>query len=441
MYEEMIKKIQTGEFTYAVVGMGYVGLPLALEAAKSGINVIGFDIDEEKIAKLSNGVSYISDVSNSDLHGVLKSGMFRPTSDEAFLKESDVISICVPTPLSKTREPDMRFVLAASETVRRNMKKGQLIILESTTYPGTTREILLPAVAKNGYTVGSDVFVAFSPERVDPGNPKYHIKNTPKVVGGITEKCTQLAVEFYSKFIEHVYPVSSPEVAEMTKLLENIFRAVNIALVNEIMLLCDRMGINVWEVVEAAGTKPFGFMKFYPGPGLGGHCIPIDPFYLSWKAKEFDFWTEFIELAGRISENIPYYVIDKAFRALNSVGKPLKSSTVLVLGLAYKRDIADVRHSPASKIVRLLSDEKARVLVHDFYVEEKDYVEEFAFDGVQRVDDPYEAASQADLVILVTDHTAYDYEKLAKQADLILDTRNAFKNVKNPELRKKIWLL
>jgi UDP-N-acetyl-D-glucosamine dehydrogenase len=441
VYEEMKKKIQSGDFTFAVVGMGYVGLPLAVEAAKSGIKVIGFDIDEEKISKLSNGVSYISDVSDSALLEVLKSGMFRPTSDEAFLKEADVISICVPTPLTRTREPDMRFVLAASETVRRNMKKGQLIILESTTYPGTTREILLPAVAKNGYTVGSDVFVAFSPERVDPGNPKYHIKNTPKVVGGITEKCTQLASEFYSKFIDHVYPVSSPEVAEMTKLLENIFRAVNIALVNEIMLLCDRMGVNVWEVVEAAGTKPFGFMKFYPGPGLGGHCIPIDPFYLSWKAKEFDFWTEFIELAGRISENIPYYVIDKVFRALNSVGKPLKGSTVLVLGLAYKRDIADVRHSPASKIIRLLSDEKARVLAHDFYVEEKDFIEEFAFEGVQRIEDPYESASQADLVLLVTDHSAYDYERLAQKADLVLDTRNAFKNITKPDLRKKIWLL
>lgn len=440
MKNALINKIANREVIFAVIGLGYVGLPLAVTAAEAGIKVIGYDVDSSKIKEISNGKSYINDVSNERLLNVLKSGLFRATDDESIIKNADVISICVPTPLSKTREPDMKYVISAADTVSRQLRKGQLIILESTTYPGTTREILLPRVLKNGFEAGKDVFIAFSPERVDPGNVKFSIKNTPKVVGGLTEDCTQIAAEFYRLFIDEVYPVSSPEVAEMTKLLENIFRAVNIALVNEIMLLCDRMGINVWEVIDAAGTKPFGFMKFYPGPGLGGHCIPIDPFYLSWKAKEYDFWTEFIELAGRISENIPYYVVEKAFRALNSVGKPLKGAKVLVLGLAYKKDIGDVRHSPALKIVRLLLEEKAEVLAHDPFVSDDDFKSEFAVYGARRVEDELSAVQSSDLVILVADHSTYNYEKIAEKANLILDTRNAFKGVKE-DYRKKIWLI
>lgn len=440
MFEVLKEKIARKDVTYAVIGLGYVGLPLAVTAVESGVRVIGYDLDEKKIQSILNGKSYITDITSERLAAAVKTGIFRVTGDESMISEADVISICVPTPLSKTREPEMSYVEAAAETVARNLRKGQVVILESTTYPGTTREVILPHVEKNGFEVGKDVFVAFSPERVDPGNSRYTIKNTPKVVGGVTEKCTELASSFYRLFIDTVYPVSSPEVAEMTKLLENIFRAVNIALVNEIMLLCDRMGINVWEVIDAASTKPFGFMKFYPGPGLGGHCIPIDPFYLSWKAKEYDFWTEFIELAGRISENIPYYVVDKAFRALNSAGKPLKGANVLVLGLAYKKDIGDVRHSPATKIVRLLKDEDARIFAHDPYVTDEDFEAEFAKYGAVRVEDEIKAAEEADLVILVADHSAYDYRAIAKKAKLILDTRNAFKDVE-PEDRTKVWLL
>jgi UDP-N-acetyl-D-glucosamine dehydrogenase len=440
MFKDLKKRIENREIIYAVIGMGYVGLPLAVEAAKSGIRVIGYDVEEKKIEKLARGESYISDVPSEEIESLLKTGLFRPTSDESLLKNAEVLSICVPTPLSKTREPDMSYVIAASKTVVRNLKPGRLVILESTTYPGTTREILASMISEANFVPGKDVFIAFSPERVDPGNKKWTIKNTPKVVGGLTSSCTELAASFYRLFIDNVYPVSSPEVAEMTKLFENIFRAVNIALVNEIMLLCDRMGINVWEVVEAAGTKPFGFMKFFPGPGLGGHCIPIDPFYLSWKAKEYDFWTEFIELAGRISENIPYYVVDKAFRALNSVGKPLKGSTILVLGLSYKKDIADVRHSPAVKIVRLLAEEKAIVWAHDPFVSDEDFKQEFEINGALRIEDELEASEKADLVMLLADHSAYSYNEIARRARLILDTRNAFKDVEEA-YREKIWLL
>lgn len=440
MFEKLKEKIENRDVTYAIVGMGYVGLPLAVEAARAGIRVIGYDIDKNKISKLQSGESYISDVPSEELGKVIKSGLFRPANDPSFLKQADVISICVPTPLSKTREPDITYVKSAAETIRQNQRPGQLVILESTTYPGTTREVIVPKVKEAGFTPGKDVFVAFSPERVDPGNKKWTIKNTPKVVGGITPACTELAASFYRLFIDSVYPVSSPEVAEMTKLFENIFRAVNIALVNEIMLLCDRMGINVWEVVEAAGTKPFGFMKFYPGPGLGGHCIPIDPFYLSWKAKEYDFWTEFVELAGRISENIPYYVVDKAYRVLNTCGKPLKGAAILVLGLAYKRDIGDIRHSPAARIVRLLAREGALIWAHDPYVTDEDFEQEFASAGAVRVFDELDAAEKADLIILVADHSAYSYEEIARRAKLILDTRNAFKEVKG-EARSKIWLI
>lgn len=436
----MRERIASRNVTFAVIGLGYVGLPLAVTASEAGLRVLGFDVDESRVRMIHEGKSYITDVSSERLAKTVKSGLFRAISDEKMLKEADVISICVPTPLSKTREPDMSYVHSAAETVSRNLRGNQLVILESTTYPGTTREVVVPKIEKNGFEIGKDVFVAFSPERVDPGNKDYTIRNTPKVVGGMTPECTEIARMFYGLFIEKVHTVSSPEAAEMTKLLENIFRAVNIALVNEIMLLCDRMGINVWEVIEAASTKPFGFMKFYPGPGLGGHCIPIDPFYLSWKAKEYDFWTEFIELAGRISENIPYHVVNKAYRALNSVGKSISNSKILVLGLAYKRDIGDIRHSPATKIVKLLVEEKAAVAVHDPFVPEEDFLSEIGDIKVTRVESELEEAARSDLVLLVTDHSSYDYDEIARRAPLILDTRNAFKNVEE-SLKPKIWVL
>ncbi len=440
MFEELKERINKKEAVYAVIGMGYVGLPLAVAAAQAGITVYGFDVDETKIELLRQGRTYITDISDQEIKEVVESGKLIPSSDESVLNRADVISICVPTPLNKNRDPDMRYIIAAAEAIKRNMRRGQLVILESTTYPGTTREILLPIITNNGFEAGKDVFLAFSPERIDPGNPKWNIKNTPKVVGGISEKCTDLAATFYSLFIEKIHKVSSPESAEMTKLLENIFRAVNIALVNELMLLGDRMGINIWEVVEAAATKPFGFMKFYPGPGLGGHCIPIDPFYLSWKAKEYDYWTEFIELAGRISENIPRYVVQKAYRALSSVKKPLQGSKILVLGLAYKKDIGDLRHSPAIKVVKQLSEEGAVVLANDPHVSDTDFESEFSFPNVRRVDLDDEVLSSSDLVILLADHSIYDYERIAGKASLILDTRNAFGALRG-KYREKIWLL
>lgn len=436
MFEKLLQKINNREIVYGVIGLGYVGVPLAAAAASSGIRVIGYDVSDEKVNSINRGESYIEDVSSDELKKLVEGGLLRATSDESELTGADVISICVPTPLGKTREPDMSYIIAASQTIKRNAREGQLIILESTTYPGTTREILLPILEENGLRVGENVFVAFSPERVDPGNPRYGIKNTPKVVGGVTERCTELARNFYSLFIEQIHTVSSPEAAELTKLLENIFRAVNIALVNELMLLCDRMGINIWEVIDAAATKPFGYMKFVPGPGLGGHCIPIDPFYLSWKAKQYDFWTEFIELAGRISENIPYYVVDKTYQALNSLNKCLNGADVLILGLAYKKDIGDMRHSPSTKIISLLKKEGARLRAYDPHVRPEDYEEA----GVEPVELDEQVLSGADIVILLTDHTAFDYDWIAEHAQLILDTRNAFRNVKG-ELKKKIWLI
>ena len=436
MFDTVREAIENRGGVYAVIGMGYVGLPLAVEAAEAGWTVLGFDISTEKIARLKAGDSYIEDISSERLVRLVTSGKLIPTANADDLAKATIFSICVPTPLGKRREPDVSFIESATAIVAKQAQAGSLVILESTTYPGTTREIVVPALEQAGHTVGSSVFVAFSPERVDPGNPRYGIKNTPKVVGGVTPRCTELAAAFYRTFVEQVHTVSSPEAAEMAKLLENIFRAVNIALVNELMLLSDRMGVNIWEVIEAAATKPFGYMKFLPGPGLGGHCIPIDPFYLSWKAKQFDFWTEFIELAGRISENIPYYVVEKAYRALNREGKCLKGARVLVLGLAYKKDIGDVRHSPALKIVRLLKDEGCELRLNDPHVVDHD-IETL---GLPLVELTEEEVRSADLVLLVTDHSAYDYDWIARHAQAILDTRNAFAHV-SPEARARITVL
>lgn len=436
MIDEISKKIKDKTAVYAVVGLGYTGLPLAVAACEAGFKVYGYDVSDEKAERLLNGQSYVEDVSDEEVQKYVSSKQFIPSNSESVLKKADIVSICVPTPLSKTREPDMSYVESAVKTLKKYARPGQIIILESTTYPGTTREIVAKTIENNDLKIGKDIFVAFSPERVDPGNKKYNIKNTPKVVGGMTENCTALSSLFYRHFVDSVHEVSSPEVAEMTKLLENIFRAVNIALVNELMLLSDRMEVNVWEVIEAASTKPFGFMKFVPGPGLGGHCIPIDPFYLSWRAKQYDFWTEFIELAGRISENVPYFVVEKTFRALNSVGKCLSGSKVLLLGLAYKRDVGDVRHSPAEKISKLLLKEGVNLRAHDPYVVDN-YFNKF---GVKKVDLNEKEIKGADIVILLTDHSDYDWQWIADNASLILDTRNAFKDITGIR-RNKIWLI
>ncbi len=421
----LIERMQAGQAMYGVVGLGYVGLPLAVEMAKEGHRVIGFDVSVEKTGLVNAGSSYIPDVPSDELADLVSRGLIEATTDFARASACDAIAICVPTPLDKMKEPDVSYMVAATEAIAPHLHPDMLVTLESTTYPGTTEEVVQPIIERWGLKVGRDISLAFSPERVDPGNPVYQTKNTPKVVGGVTPSCTETAVAFYGTFLDSIVPVSSTRAAEMTKLLENIFRCVNIALVNELLMLCERMGVDIWEVVEAAKTKPFGFMPFYPGPGLGGHCIPIDPFYLSWKAREFDFHTEFIELAGKVNENMPYYVVQRLMSALNTRHKALAGSRVLVLGVAYKNDIDDMRESPAIKIIELLVEGGADVVYHDPYVPSYD-------EGGIRI--PFveldaEELSRADIVLIVTGHRRVDYELVARHADLVLDTRNAMKGI------------
>jgi len=418
------QKIEAKSAKVGIIGMGYVGLPLAIAVADSGFKVTGIDVDREKTLKINSGLSYIEDIESSSIDKIAKSGYLSATADFSVIEELDIISICVPTPLSEVHEPDISFVRSAASEIVKYLKEGQLVVLESTTYPGTTEEIVLPILEESGLTVGKDFYLAFSPERVDPGNRKFGIKNTPKVVGGVTQACTDNARLFYSKFVDMVIPVSSTRVAEMTKLLENIFRCVNIALVNEMMLLCDRMDINVWEVIDAASSKPFGFMPFFPGPGLGGHCIPIDPFYLSWKARQYDFHTEFIELAGKINENIPYYVVSKVAEALNSHEKSIKGSKILILGLAYKKDIGDTRESPSLKIIALLEKLGAKIAYHDPYVAEE-IIGTVKYESVS-LDE--EVISGSDCIVIVTDHSSVDYRMVANSARLVVDTRNILKS-------------
>ncbi|HEY3375691.1 MAG TPA: nucleotide sugar dehydrogenase [Candidatus Aquicultor sp.] len=416
--------ITTKTARVGIIGMGYVGLPLAVAIAQAGFTVTGIDVDKAKVSSISRGESYIPDVPTADLKDAVDKGLFSATTDFSVLKDADVISICVPTPLSEMREPDITYVRAAASEVAKYLRSGQLVILESTTYPGTTEEVLLPMLEESGLTVGKDFWLAFSPERVDPGNEKYNMSNTPKVVGGVKSQCTEAARLFYSQFVGQVVPVSSTQAAEMTKLLENIFRCVNIALVNELMVLCDRMGINIWEVIEAASSKPFGFMPFFPGPGLGGHCIPIDPFYLSWKARQYDFHTEFIELAGKTNEGIPYFVATKVGEALNAHEKSIKGSNVLVLGLAYKKDIGDTRESPALKIITLLENLGAHVTYHDPYAKQA-IIGAKTYTSVELTP---AVVNESDCVLIVTDHTNVDYQMVADNAKLIVDTRNKLKN-------------
>ena len=413
----------------AIIGAGYVGMPLARVFADAGKVVLLVDVDREVVDGINRGASHIPDVTSDALKPLVDSGRVSATTDYDALKEVDAILIALPTPLSSQREPDLSIVKGAVAEIAPRLRKGQLVVLESTTYPGTTRECLQPILERSGLKAGEDFHLAFSPERVDPGRTDWTTKNTPKVVGGLTPACTERAAEFYRAAVDTVVPLSSPETAEMTKLLENIFRAVNIALVNELAQLCERMDLDVWEVIEAAETKPFGFMSFKPGPGLGGHCIPIDPFYLTWKAREFDFYTEFIDLAGKVNANMPYFCRSLISQALNhGAQKSLKGSRILVLGVAYKADIDDVRESPAEKIVGLLQKAGADVAYHDPHVAE--------FDGLRSVD---YAPESYDCVVIVTAHTSIDYDDLVDRAQVVVDLRNA--TGRNGSNHEKVWKL
>ncbi len=440
MFHELMNRIHDRSAKVGVIGLGYVGLPLAERAGRVGFPVLGFDVSPERVASINHGESYIGDVASNALAALREAGRLEATTEMARLRECDILVICVPTPLNATREPDMRYVEAASNAIAANIRPGQLVILESTTYPGTTRELIMPRIERDGLRVGEQIFLAFSPERIDPGQTSskgYSVENTPKVVGGVTAHCTELASAFYGYITSRVVPVSSPDVAELTKLFENIFRAVNIALVNELALLCDRMGINVWEVIEAAATKPYGFMKFTPGPGLGGHCIPIDPFYLTWKARAFDLTTRFIELAGEINTQMPRHVHDLVVRALNQARKPLNGSTIVLLGIAYKPDVDDYRESPAFKVYDLLTADGATVIPCDPHIDEFEMHDGRRMRTVPLTDDLLQSC---DCAVIITNHRAFDYERIVALAPVVVDTRNATRTIQGP-LRAKITVL
>ena len=438
MKEQLLARINDRSATVGVIGLGYVGLPLAVEFARAGFKVIGFDVSQRVCDLLNGGTSHIQDVPSKEIAAFVKSGHFRATTDAMGLQAADALSIAVPTPLGKTRDPDMSYVQAAAATVAQVAHPGLLVVLESTTYPGTTREVVMPLLTSAGYTVGSDIFIAFSPERVDPGNPVYNTKNTPKVVGGITPACTELATALYASCIDTIVPVSSTETAELVKLLENTFRSVNIAMANEMAIVCDKLGVDVWEVIDAAATKPFGFMKFTPGPGIGGHCIPLDPHHLAWKMRTLNYKTRFIELAGEVNTAMPAFVVEKVSHALNAARKPMNGSEVLILGVAYKRDINDVRESPALDVIRLLESHGALVSYHDPYIpqvrDEGEAHGSLAAGQEPRlrysVDLTPEALAAADVVVIVTDHRSVDYQRVVDHAALIVDTRNATAKMK-----------
>ncbi len=422
------QSIQNGQVRVGIIGLGYVGLPLAVEFAKAGLRVTGIDIDTEKVKAIKAGRSYIQDVPSNEVAALVRAGRLTASDDFGVLSELDAVSICVPTPLRKTKDPDISMILAAMKEVSGHLHAGMLIILESTTYPGTTEEVVRPEVERQGLSVGRDVFLAFSPERVDPGNPTYHTKNTPKIIGGCTPACTELAVSLYAKAVDRVIPVSSSQAAEMVKLLENTFRAINIGLANEVAIMCDRLGVNVWEVIDAAATKPFGFMPFYPGPGLGGHCIPIDPLYLSWKLKTLDYNARFIQLASEINTQMPHYVIDKIATALNDRRQSINGARILVAGVSYKRDVEDLRESPALDIIRLLRQRGATVTFTDPYNSTL-HVESPQGDVVLRSVPLPGGLAKQDCVVIVTDHRAFDYQQIVDQSSLVIDTRNATRGV------------
>lgn len=424
--KQLIDKIKNRSAKVGVIGLGYVGLPLSVELAKDGFKVTGFDVSKAKVKLLNAGKSDIDDVPDSDVAEIVKSGCFKATIDPKLLSQMDTISICVPTPLSKTKDPDVSYILAAVKWVKNHIKKGTLVVLESTTYPGTTEDLILPILEESGYKVGKDIFLAFSPERVDPGNPTFTTKNTARVVGGITPACTRIAKTFYEQSIPNIHGVSSTGAAEMVKLLENTFRSVNIGLVNEVALMCDRLGLDVWEIIDAAATKPFGFMPFYPGPGLGGHCIPIDPHYLSWKLKSLNYYARFIELAGDINSHMPEYVVQRIGNVLSKrLAKSINKASIMVLGVSYKRDIKDTRESPALDVIKLLEEKGARIEYNDPFVPQIDW--NLSTHKSKRL--TTDRLKKADITIILTDHTQYDYQWIVSNSKLVFDTRNATKKV------------
>ncbi|CAG0940884.1 UDP-N-acetyl-D-glucosamine dehydrogenase [Candidatus Brocadiaceae bacterium] len=422
---ELLEKIKTKKAKIGIVGLGYVGLPLALEFVRSGYCVTGIDKNKERVESLKKGTSYVIDVKSEDIAQFIEKGLFSVTDDTSILSTLDAMSICVPTPLTKTKDPDMSYIINVGQEVKNYLHKDQLFILESTTYPGTTEELVLPMLEEGGLTVGKDFYLAFSPERIDPGNKRYSVKNIPKVIGGVTQQCTELASSLYGHIVETIIPVSSPKVAEMVKLLENTFRNVNIALANEIAIMSERLGIDVWEVIDAAKTKPFGFMSFYPGPGLGGHCIPIDPLYLSWVAKKNGFELRFIALADQINSAMPEFVVEKVTDALNDAEKSVKGSNIHIIGVAYKKDVDDLRESPALEIMNILRSKGAKITYTDPYIAEINYHE------LNAKSKPLskELLSKIDCTVIVTDHSNFDYNLLVSNSKLIVDTRNALKGI------------
>jgi len=424
---ELIEKFKNKTAKLGVVGLGYVGLPLAVEKAKAGYEVIGFDIQDQKVNMVNEGKNYIGDIVDTELNDLVKAGKLRATTDFSFVKDVDTVCIAVPTPLDIYKQPDLSYVVSSTKSVAEYLHKGMLVVLESTTYPGTTEEVIKPILEEKGLKCGVDFYLAFSPERVDPGNKEFKTKNTPKVVGGCTKDCTEVAAMLYRSVLEgDVKEVSSPAVAEMEKILENTFRNINIALANEMALLCNRMGIDVWEVIDAAKTKPYGFMAFYPGPGLGGHCIPLDPFYLEWKAKEYDFHTKLIETSGIINDYMPEYVVESAMKLLNGQKKAMNGAKVLLMGIAYKKDIDDMRESPALKVIDNLLKNGAELIYND------PFVPQFKHAGIEYTSVEWEEViNDVDLVMITTDHTCYDYEQIVAKAPLLYDTRNGCKDVVN----------
>lgn len=421
--ETLISKLETKTATIGVVGLGYVGLPLAVEKAKAGFNVIGFDVQKEKVDKVNKGENYIGDVIQEDLEKLVQTGKLKATFDYSFIKEVDAIAICVPTPLDIYKQPNMSYVKSSAQAIADNVTEGTLVVLESTTYPGTTEELIKPILEEKDFIVGENLFLAYSPERVDPGNKHFNTKNTPKVVGGVTENCTKVAAAMYRAVLEgDVHEVSSPAVAEMEKLLENTFRNINIGLANEMAILCNKMGIDVWEVIDAAGTKPYGFMPFYPGPGLGGHCIPIDPWYLTWKAREYNYHTKLIETAGEINDSMPDFVVQRCMEILNEQGKSLRGAKIVVLGVAYKKDIDDYRESPVLPILNILTNFGADWITVDPYVSEfklnDNVIKTEAFEE--------QLLTNADLTIIATNHSDFDYDLIQDKSAYVFDTRNAY---------------
>ncbi|NIO71529.1 MAG: nucleotide sugar dehydrogenase [Anaerolineae bacterium] len=432
-------KIEAREAQICVIGLGYVGLPFAVEFARLGFRVIGLDVNEKRVAAIKRGESYISDVAGDGIASLVTAGRLKATTDYETLREADIIFICVPTPFDEMKAPDLSFIVRASEGIGSHLRPGQLIVLQSTTYPGTTEEVVLPILERSGLKAGVDFHLAFSPERINPGDKVFTVENTPKVVGGLTPRCGELARALLAQLTPEVHVVSSPRVAEMTKLLENIYRSVNIALVNELALLSERMGIDIWEVIEAASTKPFGFMPFYPGPGVGGHCIPVDPYYLSWKAREYDFYTKFIELAAEVNQAMPYHVVSKISEGLNRQGKPLRGARVLILGVTFKRDVDDARNSPAQRIIELLLAQEVQVTYNDPYVPQFKVGHDVFYRDeltLRSVDLSERLLAEQDCTVIVAGHTSYDYAWVVRHAPLIIDTVNAARGVS--EGREKI---